>query len=271
MCESDFAIPPGAKPLKVIHGAEPGLLVAKRRGMAWINAYTHPNCGARLMYLLHYAPDNASLIVRLVLEEAGLPYQTALVDRDAGAQHGPDYRAINPAGLIPALETPQGILFETGAILFWLCDRHGFGPGEAEPARLILLKWLFFLSNTVHADLRQLFYPHLYVPPEATAGHHALLTARMRRHFSLLDQAAQDAPGVFAVGGVLAPYIACLARWSVLYPEGQALWFHLADYPALATMITRLEARPATQRLIAAEALGNHAFSAPRHLQAAAT
>jgi glutathione S-transferase len=215
------------------------------------------------MYLLHYAPDNASLIVRLVLEEAGLPYQTALVDRDAGALNGPDYRAINPAGLIPALETPQGTLFETGAILFWLCDRHGFGPGEAEPARLTLLKWLFFLSNTAHADLRQLFYPHLYVPAEAKAGHHALVSARMRRHFALLDQATQAAPGPFAVGGVLAPYIACLMRWSVLYPKGQKPWFDLADYPALAAMAHRLEARPATQRLIRDEGLGPHPFTAP--------
>ena len=33
------------------------------------------------MYTLHYAPDNASLIIRLVLDGAGLPYRTALVDR----------------------------------------------------------------------------------------------------------------------------------------------------------------------------------------------
>ena len=32
-------------------------------------------------YRLHYAPDNASLVIRLVLEEMGLPYETVLVDR----------------------------------------------------------------------------------------------------------------------------------------------------------------------------------------------
>lgn len=217
------------------------------------------------MYLLHYAPDNASLIVRLVLEEAGLPYQTALVDRAARAQDGAAYRAINPAGLIPALETPQGALFETGAILLWLADRHGFGPGEAEPGRLVLLKWLFFLANTVHADLRQMFYPEQYVPPGATTGHHALLTQRLQRHFALLDRAAADTPGPFAVGGVLAPYAACLMRWAVLYPDGQPEWFVLADYPALSRLAHRLEARPATQRLAMAEGLGRHPFTAPDH------
>lgn len=216
------------------------------------------------MYLLHYAPDNASLIVRLVLEEAGLPYRTALVDRAARAQDGAAYRAVNPAGLIPALETPQGTLFETGAILLWLADRHGFGPGEAEPGRLVLLKWLFFLANTVHADLRQLFYHDHYVPPEAAAGHHDLLTLRLKRHFALLDRAAGDAPGPFAVGGVLAPYVVVLMRWAVLYPEGQPAWFTLADYPALSRLAHQLEARPATRRLALAEGLGPNPFTAPQ-------
>ncbi len=218
------------------------------------------------MYLLHFAPDSASLIVRLVLDEAGLPYQTALVDHTAGAQSAAAYRVVNPAGLIPALETPQGILFETGAILLWLVDRHGFGPGEAEPARITLLKWLFFLSNTVHADLRQIFYPEQYVPKDAEAGHHAIMTNRLRRHFKLLDQAAEDAPGPFAVGGVMAAYVVCLMRWAVLFPKGQMSWFHLDDYPALGDIARRIEARPATQRLILAEGLGPNPFTAPVHV-----
>ena len=77
------------------------------------------------MYVLHFAPDNASLIVRLALEEMGLSYRTALVDRAVRAQDGGTYRAVNPTGLIPALETPQGVVFETGAILLWLGEVHG--------------------------------------------------------------------------------------------------------------------------------------------------
>ncbi len=215
------------------------------------------------MYLLHYAPDNASLIIRLVLEEAGLPYQTALVDRKARRDDSDEYRNVAPTGLIPALETPQGVLFETAAILLWLCDRHGLGPVEAAPARISLLKWLFFLSNTLHADLRQLFYPQYYVPADAKDVHHSLVSARLQRHFALVDQAAAEMPGHFTPGGILAPYAACLMRWSVLYPEGQLPWFVLKDYSTLAQMAERLEARPATQHLIRAEGLGPTPFTAP--------
>ncbi|BDY15502.1 hypothetical protein Sulfitobl28_14720 [Sulfitobacter pontiacus] len=79
-------------------------------------------------YTLHYAPDNASLIIRLALEAQGVAYDTCLVDRAAQGQSAPAYRALNPHGLIPALQTPDGPLFETGAILLWLADRHGGWP-----------------------------------------------------------------------------------------------------------------------------------------------
>ena len=44
-----------------------------------------------MTYRLHYAPDNASLIIRLVLEELGVPYATALIDRAARGQKAPEY------------------------------------------------------------------------------------------------------------------------------------------------------------------------------------
>ena len=76
-------------------------------------------------YRLHYAPDNASLIIRLALEELGQAYETTLVNRQAQVQRSAAYRALNPNGLIPVLETPDGPMFETAAILLWLADRHG--------------------------------------------------------------------------------------------------------------------------------------------------
>ena len=215
------------------------------------------------MYILHYAPDNASLIIRLVLEQAGLPYRTALVDRSVSAQNSATYRAINPAGLIPALETPDGPLFETAAILLWLSDRHDLGPKPDAPLRGTFLKWLFFISNTVHADLRQLFYPDQYVPPDATTGHHRLISARLTRHFTLLDQACADHPEVFNAPAILTCYLAPLMRWAVLYPAGQTRWFHIQDYPHLAPRISDLESQSATQCLVTAEGLGPAPFTAP--------
>ena len=53
------------------------------------------------MYQLYYAPDNASLIVRMVLEDLEAEYSTVLVDRSKAEQQSEAYLTLNPNGLIP--------------------------------------------------------------------------------------------------------------------------------------------------------------------------
>ncbi len=215
------------------------------------------------MYILHYAPDNASLIIRLVLDGAGIPYRTALVDRGKRQQDGPAYRALNPAGLIPTLETPQGPISETGAVLLWLADTHKLGPAPADPDRPAFLKWLFFLSNTAHADLRSIFYPYQYAPADAHAAHLEIMSARMLRHFALLDSAARAHPALFAAGRPLGVYTIVLTRWASLYPVDSPRWLDLAEFPALADLARMQETRVETPVIARAEGLGPHPFTRP--------
>jgi glutathione S-transferase len=215
------------------------------------------------MYVLHYAPDNASLIVRLVLDGAGLPYRTALVNRARRQQDSPAYRALNPTGLIPTLETPQGPISETGAILLWLADTHQLAPAPGHPDRPVFLKWLFFLSNTAHADLRQIFYPHQYAPAEAHRAHREITAARMLRHFALLDAAAARHPRLFAPATPLGTYAVTLTRWSALYPPQGPRWFDLAAFPALEALARAQEVRVETPVIARAEGLGPHPFTRP--------
>ncbi|MFB9148483.1 glutathione S-transferase family protein [Roseovarius ramblicola] len=222
-----------------------------------------------LGYRLHYAPDNASLIVRLALGELRVPYRTVLVDRRVRAQKSPAYLAINPAGLIPVLETPDGPVFETGAILLWLADRHGaLVPAPGDPGRAAALKWLFYLSNTLHPALRMIFYPDQYAG--ADPGMQAMLRRHMQgetaRHLDVLERAACDAPVLFsgARPTVLGLYLGPGLRWAALYPAGGAGWFDLARWPALAALARDLEARDSTRAAIAAEGLGERPFTAPQ-------
>ena len=215
------------------------------------------------MYTLHYAPDNASLIVRLVLDGAGIPYRTTLVDRAARQQDEPAYRKLNPAGLIPTLETPHGPLAETGAILLWLSDCHQLGPTASSPDRPAFLQWLFFLSNTAHSDLRQLFYPHQYAPADGFAAHFDIISARMLGHFHLLDLAAAQTPKLFQPASPLGAYTVTLTRWAALYPEDGRRWLDLADYPHLLDLARAQEARVETPMIARAEGLGPHPFTRP--------
>lgn len=218
-----------------------------------------------MTYVLHFAPDNASMIIRLALEHLGVAYQTALVDRATGGQNAAAYLALNPNGLIPALETPQGPMFETGAILLWLGDTHGgLGPMPTDAGRAAYLKWLFYVSNTLHPALRMMFYPDKYVGIDAAAQMQLrkVLQSNLLRAFATLDAALTDFGD--ALPPALAFYLASCARWCALYPKDHdRSWFDLTRTPALAAMCARLETQACAHALQAAEGLGDTPFTAP--------
>lgn len=216
-------------------------------------------------YRLHYAPDNASMIIRLMLEELRLEYTAVLVDRTQQAQRAPAYLALNPHGLIPVLETPDGPLFETGAILLWLADRHpdrALAPLPGDADRGEMLKWLFYLSNTLHPALRMLFYPEKYIETATAPALRNGLETRLSESLTQLDAYWQNAPRPPLVLGL---YLAPMLRWCALYPKDRAKdWFDLAGYPALWQMCRNLEARACVQSLQSSEGLGPTPFSAPQ-------
>jgi len=215
------------------------------------------------MYVLHYAPDNASLILRLALEEISAPYRTVLVDRSTDAQNSPAYRAFNPNGLIPALETPHGVMFETGACLLWLADTHGFlAPRPDVPARADFLKWLVFCANTLHPSLQTLFYPHKYAGSDAAAQRAVLVQTKLNvaRHLQVLDThwTPPDNPDAITL------YVAACLRWLAIYGPEDRAWFSLADTPNLHAMLHRLEPRPSVRHAVEVEGLGPSPFTAPQ-------
>ncbi len=220
-------------------------------------------------YRLHYAPDNASLVIRLVLEEMGQPYDTVLVDRRQNEQDSAAYRALNPNGLIPVLETPNGPIFETAAILLWLADTHGqLAPAPDSPDRAAFLKWLFFASNTLHADLRILFYAEKYIDAAQAEPLRQGIRPRLRTHLKHLDTEAAKAPDWLSADkpSVLTYYLACMMRWMALYPaSADRSWYQLADTPYLQAILMQLESRPATRAAVAAEGLGVTPFTSPIH------
>ncbi|MDV4145965.1 glutathione S-transferase family protein [Shimia sp. FJ5] len=217
---------------------------------------------------LHYAPDNASLIVRLALEELGVTYETVLVDRAAQAQRSVAFRAINPAAKIPALETPDGALFETAAILLYLADRFGrLAPDTDDPARGPFLSWLFYISNTVHANLRLTFYPQIYAGNNdaSVSALRAGARSNLLESLRLLDILANEGHAWFngTTPSLLDLYLAAILRWMAIYPAGDTSWFSLASYPGLLDMASSLENRDSVVALIRAEGMAPCPFTKP--------
>jgi maleylpyruvate isomerase len=73
------------------------------------------------MLKLHgYWRSSAAYRVRIALNLKNLPYEQVTHDLRQGAHHTPAYRALNPQGLVPALEHDGEIITQSTAILEWL-------------------------------------------------------------------------------------------------------------------------------------------------------
>ncbi len=218
---------------------------------------------------LHYAPDNASLIIRLALEEFGLSYETLLVDRRNKAQFSPAYLKLNPNGTIPVLETPDGVLSETAAILMWLSETTGqLAPQPSTPLRAPFLKWMFWCSNTFQIDLRHFFYPEKFIGDDPIHQNQLRKTFRQRleRDLDILEEGMSLTPGL--AGGehctLLDVYIPCLLRWTKLYAElPKHRWFDISHYPTLQRICECAEERASTHAAQVAEGLGPTPFTNP--------
>jgi glutathione S-transferase len=216
---------------------------------------------------LHHAPDFASSIIRLALEELELPHIIALADIDGGALQSPDYRKVNPVGLIPALETDHGPMFETGAILLWLVDQTGrLGPGPRDPDRPAFLSWLFFTSNALHQAALAMFYPHRPAGEAHSDAAQAVAYDQIIARLGLIEALiAHERPRWLSPDhpGVLGYYIGILVRWLILLPpEPYAL--DLASFPHLRAVLAAHESRPAALRVAEADGLGPTPFTNPR-------
>src|SRR5213075_2678955 len=89
--------------------------------------------------------------VRWALEEVGRPYEVRLVSFRAMKQ--PAHLALHPFGQIPTYEDGDLALFETGAIIFHIAERHaGLLPADAN-ARARAIGWMFAALSTVEPPI----------------------------------------------------------------------------------------------------------------------
>jgi glutathione S-transferase len=215
--------------------------------------------------ILHHVPDYASSIIRFALEEMALPYTVVLKDFVGGELGTAAYRKVNPAGLIPALETPDGPVFETAAILLWLTDRHAaLSPQPQDPDRGAFLSWLVFTSNALHTAALAIVYPHR---PAGEANRDAALAAahgQVLARLGLIEAMIQDQrPRWLSPDhpGVLGYYIGMLMRWLAMTPAPYCI--DAKAFPALHAVLAAHEARPAALRVAASDGLGPTPFTQP--------
>ena len=183
--------------------------------------------------------------IRWALEEVGQPYEVRLVS--FGAMKEPAHLALHPFGQIPTYEEADLTLFETGAIVFHIAERHtGLLPDEAH-ARARAITWMFAALNTVEPPILELTTAKILEGDKAwTEARLPLVKDRVRDRLVPLSSRLADADwldGAFSAGDLMM--VSVLLR---LKPSGI-----LYEYPTLAAYVARGEARPAYKRAFDAQ------------------
>jgi glutathione S-transferase len=185
------------------------------------------------------------LRVRWALEEAGLSYETELVDGTSSKSAA--YRERQPFGQVPVLEEDGLVLFESGAILLHLgAESDALLPAEPK-ARARAVAWVFAALNSIEIAIQPLAEIDLFHKDESWTGERRpQAEAFTLERLGLLAGWLGDREyleGRFTAGDLMMAAVLRILRHTDL----------VARFPTLTAYLARCEARPAFQRALRAQ------------------
>jgi glutathione S-transferase len=180
--------------------------------------------------------------VRWALEEVGQPYEVRPLSFSEIKE--PAHRKLHPFGQIPTYEEGDLALFESGAIVLHIAERHaGLLPANAN-ARARAIAWMFAALNTMEPPIVERQMAMLFERDRNWYGERlATVEDRLRVRLDELSIVLGDADwldGEFSAGDLLM--VTVLHRlWG---------WAGLEKHPNLFAYVARGEARPAYKRAL---------------------
>jgi glutathione S-transferase len=183
--------------------------------------------------------------VRWALEEVGQPYEVRLLS--FGALKQPAHLRLHPFGQIPTYEEGDLALFETGAIVFHIAERHaGLLPNDPN-SRARAITWMFAALNTVEPPILDFGTARILESGRPWYEERLpLVEDRVRARLEQLSARLGDADwldAAFSAGDLMMVSVLLRLRLSGI----------LDEYPNLASYVARGEARPAYKRAFDAQ------------------
>lgn len=183
--------------------------------------------------------------VRWALEEVGLQYQVRPMTFQALKE--PEYLAFNPFGHIPVYQDGELVLFESGAIILHIAERHlGLLPQD-DDSRARAKMWMFAALSSVEPSILDFSTARLFEGDKPWAQDRMpLVMDRLRSRMNQLAAWLTEREwldGAFSAGDLMM--VSVLQR---LKPSGV-----LNEFPVLAAYVARGEARPAYRRAFDAQ------------------
>jgi glutathione S-transferase len=204
------------------------------------------------MLKLYYAPGACSRASHIALREAGASFDLRRVDFASAEQWSEAYRRINPKGRVPALQTDQGLLTETPAILSYIAQTHptaSLAPIGDPFAFASLLAFNSYLCATVHvAHAHSRRGERWADDPAAIAEMKRKAPEVMAACFQLIEDEYLEGPWVMGADYTIAdPYLFTITQWLPAHRIDSA------SYPKVHAHLNRMLERPAVRAALAAE------------------
>lgn len=196
------------------------------------------------------------LRVRWALEEAGWPYREHLVSRDE--QAGEKYRALQPFGQVPAFQSEELTMFESGAIVLHIAERSPALMPQEPAARAQVTSWMFGALSSIEPPIMMLnVIDMIYKGPKGPdlQGLRAWVASWIESRLDALGHVLEGTDyilGRFTAADVLLTTVLRILRDTDLVKKR----------PLLDAYQRRCEARPAFQKALA-DHLANFAKHAP--------
>lgn len=196
------------------------------------------------MYKLYNVKAWGSLAIHCLLEEMEVPYTNIWMTPEQ--VRAPEFRTVNPLGMIPALGMADGSsLYESAAIVSFLVAAHPekqLSPALGSPAYGEFLSLLHLMSTEIYALENIAFFAESYVSePQQQEALRKRVWEQSDSHWLILEKRLA-ASGPWLMGkefSALDLYAFMLTIWSK--PGEQAF---LSKFPAMAKLASAVRARP---------------------------
>ena len=201
----------------------------------------------------YFSKGSSALAAHILLEEVGVAYDAVEISIAAGAHRTPAFLARSPKGRIPLLETPEGGLTETPAILEYIAETHptlGLQPkdpvsrGQARALCAYLCATAHVAAAHRHRGVRWATLESSLKDMRAQVPQNLTACARLLEDTVAFDPWAMGARFTFC-----DPYVFQFYQWLA------ASDVDLSDFPKLTAHEAAMRARPATQRAMAVHGL----------------
>ena len=125
------------------------------------------------MLKVHFTPGTRAGRIIWLLEELGLDYEVNIMPFTKEGLKSPEHRARHALGRVPVLEDGDISIFESGAIIQYILERHkdgGLKPDVGSEEFPYYLQWFHYCEGMVMPPMNQIVVQTILLPPDRRDG-----------------------------------------------------------------------------------------------------